>query len=109
MSPSWRDHSYHVDVLVMRKAHAEFRDKFSPLQFWIGNVAETRKQPAGSVARRHRGVAIRANGWRRPLAREELWAMTTQARRVFGEISDVLKSSVTFAHYIPILRWNFMT
>src|ERR1051326_112981 len=96
-------------MLVMGKANAEFRNKFSALQFWIRDIAETWKQPTRGVFRSDCDVAVRTNDWRGAFAREELRAMTIQTRRVFGKIGDVLKSRVGFAHDVPILRRNFMT
>ena len=62
-------------MFIVRKAYAEFRNEFSPLQFGILDIAQTRKQPARGVARRHRDMAVRADEWRRALAREKLRAM----------------------------------
>ena len=93
----------------MGKADAEFRNRIAPLQFWIREIAKARKQPAYGIAGRHRDVAVRANRWRRTLAREELRAMTFKTARVLGKIRNVVKSCVAFAHHVPILRWHFMT
>ena len=99
----------HVQMLVMRKADAEFRDKLAPFPRRIDNVTQTRKQPATGVARTYRNMAVRTNKGRRSLARKELLPVTTQTGGVFGKISYIGKGSIALAHFLPILRRNLMT
>jgi hypothetical protein len=54
-------------------------------------------------------MAVGANDRRRPFACEELSAMTLEASRVFGKVSDIGKSIVTFSDFFPILRGKLMT
>lgn len=93
----------------MWKADTELRDQLSSLQFWIGDIAKAGKEPACRIARTDGDMAVEANHRRGSFTREELFAMTIQARRVLGKIGDILESCLSFAHFLPILRRNFVT
>ena len=71
----------------MRKPYAEFGSEVSSFELRISQIAEARKQPTRRVLRSDRDMTIRANDWRRSLARKELRAVAIQTRRVFWEIS----------------------
>ena len=86
----------------MRKGNAEFGYERSAFELWVVKVPETREKPARRIARRYRDMTIRADRRRRPLAGKKLYAMTTQARRVFGKIRDVREGRITFAHILPV-------
>ena len=99
----------YINVFVVRKSHAEFRNELSSFQFRIGNVAEAGKKPASGIARAYCDVTVRANGRRRPLARKELLPVAIQTRRVLGKIGDVGKGRVALAYFLPILCRNLVT
>ena len=98
----------YVDVFVMRKAHAEFRNKLASLQFWIYQITQAGEKPTRSIARCNGDVAICTDSGSRPLAREELLPMTIETRRVLGKLRDIRKSRIAFTNFLPIRRWEFM-
>lgn len=104
-----RIQSHDINVLIMRKADTEFGHELSALEFWIYNIAQTGKEPARGVSRRHRDMAIRADQRRRPFACKELRAMTAQAGRMFRKICYVCEGRITLAHILPILRRDLVT
>jgi len=97
-----------INVFVVRKADAEFRNKLTSFEFSIANVAETGKKPASGIARAYRDVTVRTNGRRRPLARKELRAVAIQTRRMLGKIGDVWKGRVARPYFLPILCRNLV-
>lgn len=86
----------------MWKMHRKLADGIPSRARRIGHVSQARKQESHSVARCYCNVAVGADGWRRPFARKELLAVTIQARRMLGKFGDVLESSVTFTHFLPV-------
>jgi hypothetical protein len=54
-------------------------------------------------------VTVRADFRDRSLAREELLAMTIQARCVFRKLGDVRKCCVAFAHFFPVFGRRLVT
>jgi len=108
-SPTWCVKTDDIDVLVVRKSYAKFRNKGSALKFWIGDVAQAGKQPATRVTRAVRDVTVRANRRRGSFTRKELLAMTIQTGSVLGKVADVRKGRVTLANFFPILCGDLVT
>ena len=64
---------------------------------------------AGCVAWRRLYMAVGTDLWNRSLAREELPAMTVQARGMFGKFSYIRKRSVALPNILPILSGKLVT
>ena len=93
----------------MGETDTEFRNEISSVEFWISIVAKTGEQPAAGVFGAVLDVAVRTNNRRGSFAGKELFAMTIQAGSVLGEISDIRKRSVAFAHFLPVLSRKLVT
>lgn len=107
--PSIKNHSHNINMFVVRKPNAEFRDKLAPFQFWISEIAETRKQPSRRVFGRHGSVTVRANQWRGAFTGKELLLVAIQTARVFRKLCDIGKSGIAFANVFEILGRYFVT
>src|SRR6185437_7794737 len=99
----------YVDVFVMRKAHAEFRNKLASLQFWIYQITQAGEKPTRSIARCDGNMAVRADCRGRPLTGKELRAMTLKTTGMFRKLRHIGKRGVALAHEIPVLRRHPMT
>jgi len=95
-------------MLIVRKADAKFRNKFSSLLRRILNIAKAGKQPAARLPWTDSNMAVRANCGRRPLTRKKLRAMAIQTGGMLGKISDISERFVAFAYILPILAGKFM-
>jgi len=92
----WKVHSKLADVIASR-----FRS--------INHIAQTRKQEPDRVARRYGDVAIRADLWSGPFAREELFAVTFKASCVLGELRYIRKCIIALANFFPVGGRNLVT
>ena len=91
-------------MFLAREKDLKLRDEVAPLCRCKKRFTKTRKWVSRSVSRRSFDVAVGTDAWNRPLAREELLAVTTQARLMFRILSHIRKRVITFAHLLPILR-----
>lgn len=99
----------HFKMCFVWKMYVELAGKV-PLPFGtVSDVAQTRKQKSRGIARCYCNVAIGADARRGPLARKELLPMTIQTRRMIGKLGHIRKSSIAFAHFLPVGGGEFVT
>jgi len=93
--------SRHILMVFLWNLHLEIGNKITLL-------TKSRKQMSSGVVRRCFDVAVGADLRSRPFAREELLAMTTQARLMFGKLSHIRKR-LGLARLFPVLRRKCVT
>ena len=92
-----------ISVLIMREKDAEIGDKVLPLCRYKKGFTKTRKGIPRRLDRSCFDVAVGTDPRNRPLAREELLAVTTQTGLMLRILSHIRKGLVTFAYLFPIL------
>ena len=105
---SWAATTDYLQMSFMREIYGELAAEVSLRLCSVCDVAQTRKQETGSIARRYRDVAIGADSRGRPFTREELLPVAIQAGAMFRKFRDVLKSGLTFTNFLPVRRREFV-
>ena len=90
-------------MLLLWENDSEVRDEVAALCRRTKLFSETRKRVTNNVVRRGFHVTVAADTRDRPLAREELLPVATQASLVFRILSDIRKRIITLAYLLPIL------
>ena len=97
-----------LDVFIVRELDAELGRNRAPERRGVEGLARVGEGPARGEARRNARVAVRADGGRGALAREELLAVTADARRVFGILRDIGEGVLAFPHVLPVRGGELM-
>ena len=98
-----------IGVLLVREEHPKLRNEVTRFCRGKKSLANTRKLITRRLDRRRFHMAIGTNLRRRSLTREELLAVTTQARLMLRVFSHIRKSVIALAHVLPILRGKRVT
>lgn len=96
-------------MLVVWEKHTEIRNEISAFNRRKESLTKTWESESRRINRRGIHMAIGADAWNRPLAREELLPVTTEARLMLRIFSNIGKRLITLAHQLPILRRKSVT
>lgn len=94
--------AHYLEMSFVWKMNSKLADSIPPWPRCVSHVSETRKQESHCVARRNCDMAIRADCGCWSFAGKELWPVTIQTSRMGGKLSNVLESSIAFAHFLPV-------
>ena len=98
-----------VLVFVRREKNLEFRNDTLPFCRTQERLPQGRKWKARRVARTNFDMAVRTDPRCGSFTREELRAMTLDARLMIRKLGDIRESITLFANEFPIRRGKFVT